>query len=162
MPRHPKGRGHWIYADDSQIPSVTERQAFLDGKRPDHVHIYLHEETVSNPDALSEFGERVGDGFVLLLEGDSARSVFQRATGIDPMALASDAMGTEGEVTPDCTDGICPAGTSESHYPRMIFAFAEAQNEDVGGLYAEGPVIHAYVSCACGERYSDKWVATNN
>ena len=138
---------------------MTNREAFLNGERPDDVHVYLHEETVSNPDALSAHSERVGDGFVLLLDGDSARTVFQRATGIDPMGLAQDAMGTEGEVTPDCTDGVCPRGRGPSHYPRLIFAFAEAQNEQAGGLYAMGPVIHAYVACACGERYSDKWVA---
>lgn len=40
-----------------------------------------------------------------------------------------------------------------------MFAFAEEQNGEVGGLYAEGEVIHAYVACTCGQRYSDKWVA---
>jgi hypothetical protein len=28
----------------------------------------------------------------------------------------------------------------------------------VGDIYAEGDVIHGYVSCSCGTAYSDKWV----
>lgn len=137
----------------------SQREAFLAGERPEDVHIYLHEDAVSNVEALEEYGERVVGGIVLVMDGERARSVFQRATGIDPMGLAQEAMGTEGEVGADCTGGTCPAGADDTHSPQFIFAFAEEQNEDVGGLYAEGDVIHAYVACTCGERYSDKWVA---
>jgi hypothetical protein len=28
----------------------------------------------------------------------------------------------------------------------------------VGGVYAEGDVVHAYAQCACGTAYSDRWV----
>jgi hypothetical protein len=28
----------------------------------------------------------------------------------------------------------------------------------VGGLYAEGAVVHAYAHCECGTSYSDRWV----
>lgn len=136
-----------------------DRGAFLAGRRPDAVQIYLDEETLSNPDALAAHGEFIAGGIVLLLDGEQARGIFQEATGIDPMALAQDAMGTEGAVARDGADATCPAAGAESHHPRLIFAFAEEQNESVGGLYAEGPVIHAYVACACGERYSDRWVA---
>ncbi len=137
-----------------------DRAAFLAGERPDDVQIYLHEDVLSNPEALAAHGESVRDGIVLLLDGDEARTIFQEATGIDPMALAQDAMATEGTVDHDCAGGICPVGEDRNHHPRLIFAFAEAQNEEAGGLYAQGPVIHAYVACACGERYSDRWVAT--
>ena len=44
------------------------------------------------------------------------------------------------------------------HGVEFVFAFAEEQNEEVGGRYAEGDVIHAYAHCACGENYSQKWV----
>ena len=135
-----------------------QREEFLAGQRPDDVHVYIAADAVSNLDALDAYGERVEDGIVLVMEGERARSVFQQATGIDPMQLAQQAMGTEGTVTRDCTGGTCPADDG-SHEPRFIFAFAEEQNEDVGGLYAEGDVIHAYVACSCGEYYSDKWVA---
>ncbi|WP_436934227.1 DUF5807 family protein [Halovenus marina] len=137
---------------------TTDREAFLAGDRPDDVHIYLHEDAVSNVDALESHGERVEAGIVLVLDGDQARSIFQRATGIDPMAFAQDAMDTDGDVDDDCTGGTCPACGADDG-ARFVFAFAEAQNDDVGGLYAEGDVIHAYVSCECGESYSDKWVA---
>lgn len=135
------------------------REAFLAGERADDIHIYLHDETASNPDALLDHGERVDEGIVLVLPGDEARTLFQRAVGIDPMALAREAMGTEGTVDRNCTDGVCPAGDGSSHYPRFVFAFCEEENPEAGGLYAEGPVIHAYVACGCGERYSDRWVA---
>jgi hypothetical protein len=134
-----------------------QREAFLAGERPDDVHIYIDDNAVSNPEALEAHGERIEGGIVLVMDGEQARTVFQQATGIDPMALAQDAMGTEGDVNADCAGGTCPEGTD--HEPTFIFSFAEEQNEEVGGLYADGDVIHAYVACECGERYSDKWVA---
>lgn len=135
---------------------MSEREAFLAGERPSDIHIFLHEDSVSNSEALEAHGERVADGIVLVMDGDQARSVFQQATGIDPMALAQDAMKEDGSVTEDCTAATCPDGAE--HAPKFIFAFAEEQNEEVGGIYADGPVIHAYVACECGTRYSDKWV----
>lgn len=142
--------------------TADDRAAFLAGDRPDDVLVYLSEEAVSDPDALEAYGDRVESGVVLVLPGEEARSVFQRAAGIDPMAFARKAMETEGEIRRDCTGGTCPAsGPSggSDHTARFVFAFAEEQNEEVGGLYAEGEVIHAYVACTCGQRYSDKWVA---
>lgn len=136
---------------------TADREAFLAGDRPTDVHIFLHEDRVSNVDALEAHGERVADGIVLLLDGAEGREVFSSATGIDPMAFAREAMGTEGEVRRDCTGGTCP--TCGNDQPQFVFAFSEKQNEDAGGLYAEGAVVHAYVACACGERYADKWVA---
>lgn len=133
------------------------RTEFLAGDRPEDVHIYLDERAVSNIEALEAHGERLDDGIALVLEGENARRIFQQTTGIDPMQLAQDAMGTDGDITPDCTDGSCPSCEAS---PRIIFAFAEAKNEDVGGMYAQGPVIHAYAACECGARYSNKWVAT--
>ena len=141
---------------------ATARGEFLAGERPEDVHIYLHEGAVSDIEALTEYGERVEDGIVLVLDGEQARGVFQRATGIDPMGFARKAMDTDGEVDRDCAGGMCPAGEGETggeHRARFVFAFAEEQNEEAGGLYAEGPVIHGYVSCVCGESYSEKWVA---
>ncbi len=41
---------------------------------------------------------------------------------------------------------------------KFIFSFAEAQNEEVGGIYEEGDVVHAYAKCTCGTTYSDRWV----
>jgi len=141
---------------------TTAREEFLAGERPSDVHIYLDEDAVSEIDALTEHGERVEGGVVLVLDGERARGVFQRATGIDPMAFAREAMDTDGEVDRDGTGGRCPAGGDGDHSARFVFAFAEEQNEEVGGLYADGPVIHAYVSCACGESYSEKWTADDD
>jgi len=142
------------------VMTGDDRAAFLAGDRPDDVLIYLADGAVSDPDALASHGERAGDGVVLVLPGERARDVFQRAAGIDPMAFARRAMDTEGAVRADCAGGTCPAdGPGGDHRARFVFAFAEEQNEEAGGLYAEGDVIHAYVACACGERYSDKWVA---
>jgi len=138
----------------------TAREEFLAGERPADVHIYLHEDAVSDVEALADHGERVEDGIVLVLGGEQARGVFQRATGIDPMGFARQAMDTDGDVDRDCTGGTCPAGGGDDHQARFVFAFAEEQNQEAGGLYAEGPVIHGYVSCACGASYSEKWVAS--
>ena len=134
----------------------SRREEFLAGESPDDVHIYLHEAAVSNLAPLDPYGERVDDGIVLVLDGERARGVFQQATGIDPMALAREAMATDGEINRECDRGTCPSCDGA---PRLVFAFAEAQNEAVGGIYAAGDVIHAYAACECGERYSKKWVA---
>jgi hypothetical protein len=136
----------------------SDRTAFLAGDRPEDVLIYLDDAAVSNPDALEAHGDRVDGGIVLVLPGDEARSVFQQAAGIDPMAFAKQAMGTEGDIDSDCTGGTCPEGSGSDHDARFVFAFAEEQNEEVGDIYAEGDVIHGYVSCSCGTAYSDKWV----
>lgn len=144
---------------------MSDRAAFLAGDRPDDVLIYVAESAVSGIEALADRGERVDDGVVLVVEGERGRRAFERATGLDPMAFARDAMGTEGTVDPGCTGGTCPvagdptAADPETHDATFVFAFAEEHNDEVGGLYAEGDVIHAYVACSCGETYADKWVA---
>ncbi|WP_158853476.1 DUF5807 family protein [Halorhabdus sp. CUG00001] len=141
---------------------MTDREAFLAGDRPDDVAVFLHEAAVSNPEALESYAESVEGGVVLVLPGEDGRSAFQSATDIDPMALAQEAMDTEGHIDDDLTGGTCPVAEDDpdgDHTVRFVFAFAEAQNEDVGGLYADGDVIHAYAACACGQRYSEKWVA---
>lgn len=135
----------------------TDREEFLAGQRPSDVHVFLNEGAVGDLSALESHGERVEDGIVLVMDGEQARDVFQRTTGIDPMALAQEAMGTEGTVARDCAGGTCPDGEGDGHAPEFVFAFAEERNEEVGGIYAKGPVIHAYVSCECGTRYSEKW-----
>ena len=140
---------------------MSNYSEFLAGERPDDVLFFLHDDAVSNPGALAEYAHEVEDGLVLVLPGDDGRSAFQSATGIDPMGLAQQAMGTDGAVRDDLTDATCPVAEEEpeeDHTTRIIFAFAEAQNEEVGGLYGEGDVVHAYAVCSCGERYSDKWV----
>jgi len=79
------------------------------------------------------------------------------------MEFAKTAMGAEGEIARLLDDGACPfteENPDDDHEIRFIFAFAEAQNEEVGGLYAEGDVIHAYAHCTCGESYSHKSSAT--
>ena len=140
---------------------MSKRTEFLAGERPDDVLFFLHEDAVSNPGALADYAETVADGHVLVLPGEDGRSAFQSATGIDPMGLAQAAMGTEGDIDDDLTGAICPVADEEpeeNHTTKFVFAFAEAQNEEVGGLYAEGDVVHAYAVCACGESYSQKWV----
>ena len=140
---------------------MSAREEFLAGERPDDVLIFLSDEAVSDPGSLADHGETVEGGVVLVLPGEQARSAFQAATGIDPMGFARRAADTDGTVAPDLTGGECPAAAEgdADHDARFVFAFAEAENPDAGGLYAEGDVIHAYVSCACGQTYSDKWVA---
>jgi len=136
-----------------------DHAAFLDGERPGDVLISLPDDAVSTPESLADHGHRVDGGTVLVLDGERGRGIFQQATGIDPMSFARTAMQTEGSIERDCTGGTCPdAAEDEDHSVRFVFAFAEAENPEVGGLYAEGDVIHAYAHCECGENYSHKWV----
>jgi len=140
---------------------MSKRSEFLAGQRPEDVAFFLHEDAVKNLDALEDYAETVEDGVVLVLPGENGRNAFQTAAGTDPMELAQAAMDTKGTIAPDLTGGSCPVAEDDpdaDHTTRFVFAFAEEQNEEVGGIYAEGDVVHAYAVCNCGQRYSQKWV----
>jgi hypothetical protein len=138
---------------------MSKRAEFLAGDRLSDVAFYLHEDAVGDMTALAEYAEPVEDGAILVLPGEEGRGAFQTATGIDPMGLAKRAMSADGEIRDDLTGGDCPVAADDGAHPtKFVFAFAEAQNEEVGGLYAEGPVMHAYAVCDCGEAYSQKWL----
>lgn len=134
---------------------MEKREQFLAGERPEDVALFLADSFVEG-DGLAKHGKKVENGVVLVVEGDQGRSVFKTATGMDAMGFAKQAMDTEGNIARDLSGGECPECDGDTEF---VFAFAEEQNEEVGGLYAEGEVIHAYSYCECGTAYSDKWVA---
>ena len=139
-----------------------DRREFLDGERPADVLVFFAESAVSDLGTLAQHGERVERGVSLVLEAERGRSAFEGATGVDPMTLASAAMDSTGAIDLDSFVGECPEaddGTDDEHAPRFVFAFAEERNEEVGGIYADGDVIHAYAVCECGGVYSERWVA---
>ncbi|PSQ45669.1 hypothetical protein BRD17_00980 [Halobacteriales archaeon SW_7_68_16] len=147
----------------------TDLDAFLAGERLDDVVLYLAEAAVDDLDPLVERGERTPDGVVLVVPGENGRAAFRTATGQDAMAFAKEAGTVESEISPGLDAAVCPATVDDEvavdesfdgeHAVRYVFAFAEERNDEVGGLYAEGDVVHAYVRCACGTAYSDRWVA---
>lgn len=143
--------------------SETAREEFLAGKRPDDVLIFFAAHALSDPEVLAEHGELREEGVVMVLPGEQGRAMYEKATGVDPMTFAQRAMGTDGDIGGDLFSATCPRKWDEEsdddHQIRNIFAFAEEQNEEVGGLYAEGDVIHAYAHCTCDAAYSDRWVA---
>ncbi|WP_226004250.1 DUF5807 family protein [Natrinema salinisoli] len=135
----------------------NSREAFLAGERLDDVALFLADSYVSD-DRLEQFGDRVDDGTLIVVDGERGRGAFQAATGTGAMEFAKSAMSTEGEIDGDLTGGHCPdASDDEDHTIQFVFAFAEAQNEEVGGIYAEGAVVHAYAQCTCGTAFSDRW-----
>ena len=137
-----------------------QRSAFLAGERPEDVAIYLSDDAVDDPERLRSHGEAVDGGVVLVLDGERGRTVFQRATGVDPMSFASQARNRDGRVHADLTGGECPdAADGGDHAARIVFAFAEAQQNDADDRYGEGDVVHAYARCSCGVAYSDWWHA---
>ncbi|MDZ7849462.1 MAG: DUF5807 family protein [Halodesulfurarchaeum sp.] len=145
----------------------TSIDSFLAGEHPQHVAAYFSRETLSDAATLAEqaYAEAAGDGVRIVVPADAGRAAFESASGIDPMDFAGEAMGKAGTIATALTAGDCPRGEerdesgADGHDVQIVFAFAEEQNEEVGGLYAEGDVIHAYARCACGEMYADKWVA---
>ncbi|ELY41764.1 DUF5807 family protein [Natronorubrum tibetense] len=140
---------------------TNAREEFLAGERPDDVALFLADSYVSD-DRLEQFGDRVEDGVLIVVDGERGRSAFQAATGTQAMEFAKSAMDLEGEIDDELSSGDCPEATDgEEHAVQFVFAFAEEQNEDVGGIYAEGDVVHAYAKCTCGTAYSDRWNATN-
>lgn len=141
---------------------MSARDEFLAGERPKEVAVFLADDRVDDPEALTQVGtaERVEGGTVLVVPGDRGRAVVSEAVGRDVMSFAQDAGTERSHVHRDLTGGDCPAAAdAESHDASFVFAFVEAENEEVGDLYAEGPVVHAYVACSCGESYSERWVA---
>lgn len=137
---------------------MSKREQFLAGERPDDVAFFLAESFVDDLDALEGKGERVEDGILIVVDGDRGREAFRAATGMDAMNFAGAAMGTEGHIDRDLAGATCPSTETGAHEIQFTFAFAEEQNEEVGGIYAEGDVIHAYAYCACGTAFSEKWV----
>ena len=141
-------------------------EAFLAGDRLEDVALFLADAFVDDPEALADRGVPVDGGVVLVVDGERGRRVFSSITGADAMGFAREAGAVEGEIAPDLSGGACPehdTGNEETaetgHTAQFVFAFAEARNEDVGGIYAEGDVIHAYARCDCGAGYSHRWVA---
>jgi len=137
------------------------RAGFLAGERLEDVALFLADSYVAD-DRLAEYGEAVENGVIIVVDGERGRNAFRAATGTDAMGFARNAMSNESHIDRSLTAGTCPdAGDSsvDDHAVQFIFAFAEAQNEEVGGRYADGDVIHAYAQCACGAVYSDRWTA---
>ncbi|TKX50628.1 hypothetical protein EXE49_06015 [Halorubrum sp. ASP121] len=140
---------------------MSNLDEFLAGERLDDVVFYLSDEYLDDDSRLRAVGTETAGGVRLILDGETGRSAFQAGTGMGAMEFAKTAMDADGEIARSLNDGACPVADdadADDHAIRFVFAFAEAQNEEVGGLYAEGDVVHAYAHCTCGESYSHKWV----
>ncbi|SFH41349.1 hypothetical protein SAMN04488066_103134 [Halorubrum aquaticum] len=148
---------------------MSKLDEFLAGDRLDDVVFYLSDAFLDDDSRLRKVGTETDDGVRLVLDGETGRSAFQAGTGMGAMEFAKEAMAAEGRIARSLDGGECPfaGGDAEAdaegdddddHDVRFVFAFAEGENPEVGGLYAEGDVIHAYAHCTCGESYSQKWV----
>jgi hypothetical protein len=134
------------------------REAFLSGDRPDDVALFLADGFIDDLAPLEEYGDRVEDGMVLVMDGETGRGVFETATSMEAMDFAGQAMGTEGEIAPDLTGGTCPDEESEEdHGTQFVFSFVEEQNTGVDGLVGEDDTVFAYAYCTCGTAYSHRW-----
>ena len=144
---------------------MSKLDEFLAGDRLDDVVFFVSDEYLDDDSRLRNVGTTTDDGVRLVLDGETGRSAFQAGTGMGAMEFAQTATRTEGTIARTLDGGDCPfAGgdegeaANEEHRVSFVFAFAEGQNEEVGGLYADGDVVHAYAHCACGESYSQKWI----
>jgi hypothetical protein len=133
--------------------------AFLAGERLDDVAIFLADDYLDEEGRLAEIGDPVDGGVVLVVPGEKGRRAFASGTGMDAMEFAQGAMSVDGEIAHGLDGGECPeSGDGDAHTVEFIFAFAEEENQGVGGMYADGDVMHAYAHCTCGTSYSHKWV----
>lgn len=140
---------------------MSELDEFLAGERLDDVVLFISDVFLDADSRLRNVGTETDDGVRVVVDGESGRSAFEAGTGMDAMGFAQKAMSTEGDVARSLDGGECPRADEhpdEEHAVEFVFAFAEAENQEVGGLYAEGDVVHSYAHCACGENYSHKWV----
>lgn len=133
---------------------MSKLDEFLAGDRLDDVALFLTHEYLDSEGKLANYGEEVDDGVVLVVEGEQGRRMFASGTGMDAMEFAKQAMDVEGRIDRDLGGGDPPDGGDV----QFVFAFAEAENEEVGGLYADGDVIHAYAYSSDGTAFSDRWV----
>jgi hypothetical protein len=133
---------------------MSKLDEFLAGDRLDDVALFLTHEYLDSEGKLANYGEEVDDGVVLVVEGETGRRMFASGTGMDAMQFAKQAMEVEGHIDRDLGGGDAPDGGDV----QFVFAFAEAKNEEVGGLYADGDVIHAYAYSSDGTAFSDRWV----
>lgn len=140
---------------------MSKLEEFLAGEHPEDVALYLSESFLDEDSRLRNIGEAVDGGVVVVVDGETGRQAFAAGTDMDAMEFARGAMNVEGDVAADLGGGECPEAEADDgrHETEFVFAFAEEQNEDVEGLYAEGDVIHAYAHCECGTSYSDRWLA---
>lgn len=144
---------------------MSDLDAFRDGNRHDDVAMYLSDAFLDQGSKLYEMGETREKGVLLIVPGEKGRNAFQAGTGMKAMEFAGAAMDREGDIAATLDAGHCPdtgAETDSSHDVEFVFAFTEPENPDVGGLYADGDVLHAYAHCACGTSYSHKWVIGNH
>jgi hypothetical protein len=133
---------------------MSKLQEFLAGERLDDVAFFLTDDYLDEEGMIANRGDDVANGVVLVEPGDKGRKLFTAGTGLDVMQFAQKAMSAEGYVERDLSGGESPEGSPA----QFVFAFAEAQNEGVGGIYAEGDVIHAYAYAEDGTAFSDRWV----
>ena len=133
---------------------MSKLAAFLAGERTDDVALFVSHDYLDSQGKLANYGEDVEGGVVIVAPGDEGRQLFSAGTGMEAMQFAQGAMGTEGHVDRDLAGGDAPDGGDV----QFVFAFAEEQNEEVGGIYAEGTVIHAYAKSTEGAAFSDRWV----
>lgn len=141
---------------------MEKRDAFLAGERLEDVAIYIDDSQLGDDHNLGSAGGVVESGIVLVIPGDKGRAAFEKATGIGAMEFAKEAMGRDGDIESTIAGGVCPDDSGEdpdAHNIEFVLSFAEAQNEEVGGMYQEGDVIHAYAHCSCGVNFSQKWLA---
>ena len=141
---------------------MDKLEQFLAGERLDDVAIHIDEGQLGDDHNLGSAGSEVDTGIVLVVPGEAGRNAFQAATGIGAMEFAKEAMGRDGEIESRLAGGVCPDGDgddSEPHNIEFVLSFAEAKNEEVGGMYEDGDVIHAYAHCSCGVNFSQKWLA---
>jgi len=140
---------------------MSELDDFLAGDRLDDVVIFVSNVFVDADSRLRDVGTETDDGVRVVVDGESGRAAFEAGTGMEAMGFARQAMNAEGDIDRALDGGECPRAEEapgEEHAVEFVFAFAEAENPEVGGLYAEGDVVHAYAHCACGHDYSHKWV----
>ncbi|MFA9516738.1 DUF5807 family protein [Halopenitus sp. H-Gu1] len=141
---------------------MSDLEEFLAGERLDDVVLFVSDTALDADSRLRNVGDERENGVVVVADGERGRSAFEAGTGMDVMEFTKEAMETTGEIDETLDGATCPAEGEDdetTHEVEFVFAFAEGQNEDVGGLYAEGDVIHAYAHCSCGENFSRKWIA---
>jgi hypothetical protein len=129
-------------------------EEFLAGERLDDVAIFLPDDQLDAEGRLAALGEPVEGGVALVVDGERGRRVFNAGTGLELMEFARAAMGEEARIDRDLTGAETPDGGDVE----FVFAFAEAENEEVGDIYAEGDVVHAYAKSSGGAAFSDRWV----
>ncbi|WP_254280489.1 DUF5807 family protein [Haloarcula marina] len=140
---------------------MQSHEQFIAGNRPGHIMLFQHENATSLPDDASKVAKNAAEGKMIIQPAVMARDLIDKVLVPNISQFTELSQKRQGNIEPYLTSGDCPEANSnhdEDHIIEQLFAFVQPKHNSLGGIYADGDVMHAYARCSCQVHYSDRWV----